>query len=85
MKQRILSGWNFQRFIYVVLGVAVIVQSAIQREWIGILLGIYFVSMGIFALGCAAGNCFGGSCYTEKPGKNKAGIQKVNFDEVKAK
>jgi uncharacterized membrane protein YedE/YeeE len=40
----------------VLLGGGIIVQSAIVHEWIGILIGGYFGSMGLFALGCAA-NC----------------------------
>lgn len=62
MRQRILTGWNFRRLLYVVLGIAVIVESISPREWIGIVLGAYFLIMGIFAFGCAAGNCFGHTC-----------------------
>lgn len=64
MKQRILTGWTFARALYTILGIAIIVQSLIQREWFGVPLGAYFASMGIFAFGCAAGACFGGSCRT---------------------
>lgn len=64
MKQRILTGWTFARALYALLGIAIMVQSIIQREWFGIPLGAYFASMGIFAFGCAAGACFGGSCQT---------------------
>jgi hypothetical protein len=65
MKERILAGWNFQRVIYVLIGVSIMVQSVAQHEWLGVLPGGYFASMGIFAFGCAAGNCFEGTCYTE--------------------
>ncbi len=62
MKERFLSGWNFIRVLYLVLGLMVLVQSVIQREWAGVLFGIYFSAMGLFAFGCASGTCFGGSC-----------------------
>jgi hypothetical protein len=62
MKTRILTGWTFMRTVYLLLGVFVVVQSVQQQQWLGILLGGYFASMGLFAFGCAAGNCAGGRC-----------------------
>jgi len=64
MKERILTGWNYMRVLYLILGIVVIVQSIMQREWLGILLGLYLTSMGVFAFGCASGNCYGGTCDT---------------------
>jgi hypothetical protein len=65
MKERILTGWNFLRVIYVAIGMLIIIQSIMQHEWLGLLPGGYFAFMGIFAFGCASGNCFGRACYTE--------------------
>ena len=65
MLQRILTGWTFVRVVYVILGGIVIIQSALAKEWAGVIFGSYFASMGLFAFGCAAGNCFGGSCAAE--------------------
>jgi len=67
MKQRILTGWTFSRALYAFMGIAIIIQSVVQHEWIGILLGGYLAAMGVFGFGCAAGNCFGGSCNTKNP------------------
>ncbi|MBX2931468.1 MAG: hypothetical protein KF781_05930 [Chitinophagaceae bacterium] len=64
MKQRLLTGWNFRRIMYAAIGIALIVQSIMIKEWFGILVGGYFAAMGIFAFGCAGGNCFGGNCTT---------------------
>lgn len=47
------------------MGLFVIGQSAISRQWFGVLFGGYFASMGLFAFGCASGNCFGKSCVVE--------------------
>jgi hypothetical protein len=58
MKQRIISGWNWVRIVYLVMGVLVIVQSIAVKEWTGALLGAWFASMGLFGLGCAAGSCY---------------------------
>jgi hypothetical protein len=64
MKQRVLRGWNVQRIMFLVMGTMVMVQSSITADWLGVLIGLYFMSMGIFALGCASGNCFSGQCKT---------------------
>ena len=80
MKERILTGWTITRALYVLMGVFVIVQSFMQHEWIGIIFGGYFASMGVFSFGCAAGNC------TINPNeKNTTPIQDVAFEEVKQK
>jgi len=82
MKERLLTGWNFRRVIYTVMGIVLIVQSINLREWFGIFVGVYFASMGIFALGCASGNCAGGACYT---GTNKYSSTKeeTEYEEIK--
>jgi len=66
MKKRILTGWSFRRALYLILGVTVVVQGIIDREWIWLLPGLYFAAMGVFAFGCASGNCYGGQCSIEK-------------------
>jgi mannose/fructose/N-acetylgalactosamine-specific phosphotransferase system component IIC len=78
IKQRILTGWTFTRAMYVVLGIAFIINSIINQQWIGILFGGYFASMGIFAFGCAAGNC------NIQPSSNKSKItQDIAYEEIK--
>ena len=57
MAQRILIGWNFCRALYFILGVFVIVQSVIDKQWLAFIFGVYFAGMGFFSIGCASGNC----------------------------
>lgn len=82
MKQRLSTGWNFTRIIYLLIGGFVMISSAISREWMGVFLGGYVASMGLFALGCAAGNCFipGDHTTTKNTGKE---IESVEFEEIK--
>ena len=81
MKLRISTGWNFRRVLFLLAGSVIIVQSAIMHEWIGMLMGGYFASMGLFALGCAAGNCFTGNDNSEtKPVNEK--IESIEFEEI---
>jgi hypothetical protein len=67
MKERLTKGWTFTRVLYLALGAFVVAQSIMQQQWLGILLGGYFASMGLFSFGCAAGGCFG-SCHTPARG-----------------
>lgn len=80
MKERILHNWTFMRVMYVIVGGMVIAGSVTQREWIGILFGAYFASMGIFAYGCAAGNC--GLGYRPSQ-RRQEGIVDAEYEEVK--
>lgn len=82
MKRRILTGWTFSRALYAMIGAFIIIQSIIQHEWMGTLLGGYLASMGIFSFGCAAGNCFSGSCYSE-PKPNSTSKEKIRYEEIK--
>lgn len=85
MKERILNGWTFTRALYLIMGVFVIINAVTNRQWLGIVFGGYFASMGLFAFGCASGNCFGGNCEVEQKQISNATIQDVDFEEVKTK
>jgi hypothetical protein len=78
MKQRILSGWNFRRVMYLLLGIALIAQSIMIQQWMGIFIGAYFAAMGIFSFGCAAGNC-----YTNNTHQTKNKVEDITYQEVK--
>ena len=85
MKERILSRWTFGRVLYVVIGSFVIIQSIMDKQWMGAAAGGYFAAMGLFAFGCAAGNCFGGNCAAEPMPKSETNSAEVEFEEVKTK
>jgi len=57
MRNRILTMWTFRRVIFTGLGLFLIGQSLVEKQWIGFIIGIYFASMGIFGFGCGAGYC----------------------------
>ncbi|MBK8699392.1 MAG: hypothetical protein IPN29_07530 [Saprospiraceae bacterium] len=62
MKERIFTGWHFMRLLYLIIGLAIVGQGIVEKEWLGIFLGGYFTSMAVFAFGCLGGNCAGGKC-----------------------
>ena len=57
MKSRILSQWTFMRVLYLAMGMLILIQAIFAKQWFGLLLGSYFLSAAIFALGCAGGSC----------------------------
>jgi hypothetical protein len=83
MKERILTNWTFVRVLFVVIGISIIVQSVMARQWFGVFFGGYFTSMGIFSFGCASGKCFGVNCRTETSQSSASDFQDVEFEEVK--
>lgn len=81
MKERILKGWTFIRVIYLLMGGFIIANAVADTQWLGIVMGGYIASMGLFGFGCAGGACYGGAC--EYPAQKKSVLESENAD-VKA-
>lgn len=81
MKNRILTNWTLTRVLFLLMGTTIIIQAIINKEWFGMVLGAYFATMGLFAVGCASGNCFADNNKTAptKP----SGAEDIQFEEVK--
>jgi hypothetical protein len=63
---RIKTGWTVMRILYIFMGSMIIYQAIAEKQWLLILFGAYFASMGLFNYGCASGNCATGQCETKK-------------------
>lgn len=83
MKNRLLTNWTFTRGLYLAMGVVIIIQSVVAKQWMGLTLGGYFAAMGLFAIGCASGNCYAGN-KTTAPQKS-APLSDIKFEEVTSK
>ena len=81
MKERILTGWNFKRVIYVALGIFIIVQATLEQQWFAAFFGSYFAAMGIFQFGCASGECY--NIQVKDESKSNVDIHEINFEEIK--
>ena len=62
IKNRLLRDWTIWRIIYLLIGIAMLIQASLYEQWLGIILGIYMAAMGLFGFGCAGGGCYNGSC-----------------------
>lgn len=84
MKERILSNWTFRRFLYLAMGLFMVIESIRTQQWFGLLFGGYFAAMGLFAFGCASGVC--GSYADQKTSDNQTHNlnASVEFEEIKS-
>ena len=80
MIERILRGWTWRRILYLGIGFLITIQSVIFKEWPGIILGLYFSSMGLFAFGCAGNQCLPFGNENFRP--SNFSEEKVNYEEV---
>lgn len=78
MLARITQKWTFIRILYTLLGLYILITAVIDKQWLGIMIGAYFASMGIFAFGCAAGNCF-----TTPHNETNKMKDEVHYEEIK--
>jgi hypothetical protein len=59
---RVKNNWTPFRVLYLILGPIVVFQTAFRGDYLGIAMGVYLFSMGLFGLGCGSGNCAAGTC-----------------------
>jgi hypothetical protein len=77
MKHAILYNWNFFRALRLILGIIIIVQAVMSREWIFGIAGLFFAGMALFNQGC----CGTGACSI--PIKKDLTINKeITYEEV---
>lgn len=77
MKQAIFSNWDFMRFVRLGLGIAIIVQSVIARDWMMGMMGVLFTSMPVFNIGC----CGASGCATPVK-KDIEPTKEITYEEV---
>ena len=82
MKERILSGWNFVRVLWLLMGVGIVTQAITEKNLLMLIPGIYFVFAALANIGC-----FAGTCASSNPGdtKSKVPVTEVEFEEVQSK
>jgi hypothetical protein len=77
MKQVIFSNWNFMRFLRLGLGIFIIVQSIMAKDWTMGILGLLFTAMPVFNIGC----CGTGGCNTPTK-KTFETTKDISYEEV---
>jgi hypothetical protein len=57
MWYRISTNWNIFRFIRLMLGLMIVIQSIQFKEYWFILVGGLFAVLALLDMGCVSGNC----------------------------
>ena len=76
----ILQGWNFMRIVRLVLGIIIIVQGAMAREAITVILGLLFAGMAVANIGCCGAN----GCAVSPRSSIKNKTKEISYEEVDA-
>jgi hypothetical protein len=83
MKERILSGWNFMRVLWLLMGIGITIQAITESNFLMLLPGLYFVFTSLANVGCFAGSCAAG--FNSKTGNKKDAITEIEYEEVHSK
>lgn len=73
-----LKIWDFSRILRLALGLFIIAQSIVTKEWVFMVLGVWFSLLPIFNIAC----CGATGC---KPTvrNNSRDIEDINYEEVR--
>lgn len=83
MKERILSGWNFMRVLWLVMGVGISIQAVTEKNYLMLLPGLYFVFAALANIGCFAGNCATG--FNTGINNRKEAVSEIEYEEIQSK
>lgn len=82
MKDRIISRWNLMRLIWLALGIFIIIQGIVTREWIFAIMGGLFALMPLLNIGC----CGAAGCNTVNRGmlgaRSAGKTTEISYEEV---
>ncbi|MBL0359299.1 MAG: hypothetical protein IPP72_21635 [Chitinophagaceae bacterium] len=79
MKHSIVHNWNIFRFLRLALGIAILVQGILARDYLFSFAGLLFTLLALFNAGC----CATGGCYTEeKKDSNSTTTKDIIYEEV---
>lgn len=80
MKERILSGWNFIRVLWLIMGIGIGLQAIKERNYLMLLAALYFAFSSLANMGCCSTRgCVTDFNYTNKKEKE---ITEVEFEEI---
>lgn len=83
MKERILSGWNFMRMLWLIMGIGITIQAITESNFLMLLPGLYFVFTALANVGCFAGSCATG--FNSNTSSKKDAITEIEYEEVPSK
>ncbi|SCY75474.1 hypothetical protein SAMN02927916_3206 [Flavobacterium anhuiense] len=76
--KKYLSNWNFMRVLRLALGIFVITQGVMDKQWMLVGLGALFALMPLMNIGC----CGNAGCSTLSARSNKK-LEETTYEEVR--
>lgn len=80
MIKTIIQNWNLMRFIRLLLGVMIIVQSINNKDYLFAFIGLLFAGMALANIGCCGSAGCSTNSYSNK--KNTNSINETTYEEV---
>jgi len=77
IKDILLSGWNLNRGIRLILGIAILFQYFQQPDIFILMIGLMLILQALFNVAC----CSNGNCKIEP--KSTKNIDETTFEEIK--
>ncbi len=77
IKDILLSGWNLNRGIRLILGIAILFQYFQQPDIFILMIGLMLILQALFNVAC----CSNGNCRIEP--KSTKNIDETTFEEIK--
>lgn len=76
--KKLLINWNLMRFVRLVLGIVIFIQSIITHQFMFALIGLLFAAMALLNIGC----CGTTVCNNSKTVKLKSTTKEISYEEV---
>lgn len=75
--RKIIKGWNWMRFLRLLMGIFILVEGIQNQQIFFIIMGMFFSALPLLNIGC----CSSGACSTKAhdPSDNET----VTFTEIK--
>lgn len=76
--KKYLKTWDLMRVLRLAIGIFIIVQSVVVRDWLFVGAGVLFSLIPIMNIGC----CGASGCNTPVRKSNRK-IKEVNYEEIR--
>jgi len=81
MKQTLLTGWNFMRFLRLGLGIYIAIQAIQTLSILSGVIAVFFIYQAVTNTGCCGAN----GCAVPIKKSSSDTIEEIEFEEIKSK
>jgi len=83
MKERILAPWNLVRILWLIIGIGIMIQAVVERNFLMLLPGLYFAFAALANIGCFAASC--STNFDSRGSNKKQAITEIEYEEIDSK